>query len=52
MKQFTTKESVAQAIKDKENRIVSLNAKGVQNMNLVKKAERQLRALKEIEKSF
>ena len=52
MKQYTTKESVVLAIKNTENRIASLNAKGIQNMNLVKKAERKLRVLKEIEKSF
>lgn len=52
MKQYTTKESVVLAIKNTENRIASLSAKGIQNMNLIKKAERKLRSLKEIEKSF
>ena len=52
IKKYTTKESVVLAIKNTENRIESLSAKGIQNMNLIKKAERKLRALKEIEKSF
>ena len=52
MKQFTTKESVAIEVNRIKNRIASLNAKGVQNVNLVRKAERKLRQLEEIGKSL